>query len=138
VAARRARPGRGAARVVGPLVLVVAVAGTDSVLAQEAVFFTVMALVTFGGAYAVLAYVNQAAVSRFGWLTSSEMAVGLRPRRDHPGPLILSVVFVGFVRRAPVARLARSMGGRRRGGARDRLGDLRAELPVDLPRGSIR
>jgi len=81
----------------GPLVLVVAVAGSGSVLAQEAVFFSVMALVTFGGAYAVLAYVNQAAVSRFGWLTSSEMAVGLSLAETTPGPLILSVVFVGFV-----------------------------------------
>jgi len=80
-----------------PLALVVLAAGTDSVLAEEAVFFAVMALVTFGGAYAVLAYVNQAAVLRFGWLTSSEMAVGLSLAETTPGPLILVVVFVGFV-----------------------------------------
>ena len=80
-----------------PLALVVLAAGTDSVLAEEAVFFSVMALVTFGGAYAVLAYVNQAAVLRFGWLTSSEMAVGLSLAETTPGPLILVVVFVGFV-----------------------------------------
>ncbi len=80
-----------------PLALVVLVAGTDSVLAEEAVFFSVMALVTFGGAYAVLSYVNQAAVLRFGWLTSSEMAVGLSLAETTPGPLILVVVFVGFV-----------------------------------------
>jgi chromate transporter len=81
----------------GPLALVVVAAGTESVLAQEAVFFSVMALVTFGGAYAVLAYVNQAAVTRFGWLTSDEMAVGLSLAETTPGPLILTVVFVGFV-----------------------------------------
>jgi len=80
-----------------PLASVVLAAGTDSVLAEEAVFFAVMALVTFGGAYAVLAYVNQAAVLRFGWLTSSEMAVGLSLAETTPGPLILVVVFVGFV-----------------------------------------
>jgi chromate transporter len=68
-----------------------------TVLAQEAVFFTVASLVTFGGAYAVLAYVNQAAVVRFGWVTSSEMAVGLSLAETTPGPLILVLVFVGFV-----------------------------------------
>jgi chromate transporter len=67
------------------------------VLAEEAAFFSVMALVTFGGAYAVLAYVNQAAVLRFGWLTSADMAVGLSLAETTPGPLILVVVFVGFV-----------------------------------------
>ena len=81
----------------GPLAMVVLAAGSDSVLAEEAVFFCVMALVTFGGAYAVLAYVNQAAVTRFGWLTSDEMAVGLSLAETTPGPLILTVVFVGFV-----------------------------------------
>lgn len=79
-----------------PLALVVA-ADPDGVLAQEAVFFATMALVTFGGAYAVLTYVQQAAVVRFGWLTSSEMAVGLSLAETTPGPLILTVVFVGFL-----------------------------------------
>jgi chromate transporter len=80
----------------GPLVVVRLAVGADSVIAQEAVFFAWMSLVTFGGAYAVLAYVNQAAV-RFGWLTSGEMAVGLSLAETTPGPLILTVVFVGFV-----------------------------------------
>lgn len=80
-----------------PLAVVVALAGTDSVLAEEALFFSVAALVTFGGAYAVLAYVNQAAVVRFGWLTSGEMAVGLSLAETTPGPLILVVVFVGYL-----------------------------------------
>jgi chromate transporter len=81
----------------GPLALIALAAGTDGVIADEAVFFSLMALVTFGGAYAVLAYVNQAAVLRFGWLTSGEMAVGLSLAETTPGPLIMVVVFVGFV-----------------------------------------
>ena len=80
-----------------PLAATVAVVGTDGVIADEAVFFAVMALVTFGGAYAVLAYVNQASVLRFGWLASGEMAIGLSLAETTPGPLILVVVFVGFV-----------------------------------------
>ena len=79
-----------------PLGAVALAAGRGSVLAQEAVFFTVASLVTFGGAYAVLAYVNQAAV-RFGWITSAEIAVGLSLAETTPGPLILVVVFVAFV-----------------------------------------
>jgi chromate transporter len=79
-----------------PLALVVA-AEPEGVLAEEAVFFVTMALVTFGGAYAVLSYVQQAAVVRFGWLSSEEMAVGLSLAETTPGPLILVVVFVGFL-----------------------------------------
>jgi chromate transporter len=80
-----------------PLGGVVLAAGRGTVLAEEAVFFAVASLVTFGGAYAVLAYVNQAAVVRFGWITASEMAVGLSLAETTPGPLILVVVFVAFV-----------------------------------------
>jgi chromate transporter len=80
-----------------PLAMAVALVGREHVIAQEAVFFAVMSLVTFGGAYAVLAYVNQAAVLRFGWLTSAEMAVGLSLAETTPGPLIMTVVFVGFL-----------------------------------------
>ena len=81
----------------GPLALVVLAFGPESVFTDEAVFFSTMALVTFGGAYAVLAYVNQAAVGRFGWLSAEEMAVGLSLAETTPGPLILTVVFVGFL-----------------------------------------
>jgi chromate transporter len=80
-----------------PLAAVALAAGSGSVLAQEAVFFTIASLVTFGGAYAVLAYVNQAAVVRFGWLSAPEMAVGLSLAESTPGPLIMVVVFVGFL-----------------------------------------
>jgi chromate transporter len=80
-----------------PLVAIALAAGSDSVLADEALFFAGAALVTFGGAYAVLAYVNQAAVVRFGWLSANEMAVGLSLAETTPGPLIMVVVFVGFL-----------------------------------------
>jgi chromate transporter len=80
-----------------PLGAVALAAGRGTVLAQQAVFFTVASLVTFGGAYAALAYVNQAAVVRFGWVTSAEVAVGLSLAETTPGPLILVVVFVAFV-----------------------------------------
>ena len=79
-----------------PLALVIAI-DPDGILAEEALFFSTMALVTFGGAYAVLSYVQQAAAVRFGWLTSSEMAVGLSLAETTPGPLIMVVVFVGFL-----------------------------------------
>ena len=69
-----------------PPAAVALAAGSGSVLAEEAVFFTIASLVTFGGAYAVLAYVNQAAVIRFGWLSASEMAVGLSLAETTPGP----------------------------------------------------
>jgi chromate transporter len=60
-------------------------------------FFSKAALVTFGGAYAVLAYVDQAAVGVFGWLRPGQMAVGLGLAESTPGPLIMVVEFVGFV-----------------------------------------
>jgi chromate transporter len=80
-----------------PLAVVGLAVGGAGVIRDEALFFALMSLVTFGGAYAVLAYVNQAAVLRFGWLTSGEMAVGLSLAETTPGPLILTVVFVAFV-----------------------------------------
>jgi chromate transporter len=66
-------------------------------LADMGLFFSKAALVTFGGAYAVLAYVNQAAVGTFGWLRPGQMAVGLGLAESTPGPLIMVVEFVGFV-----------------------------------------
>jgi chromate transporter len=66
-------------------------------LADMGLFFSKAALVTFGGAYAVLAYVDQAAVGTFGWLRPGQMAVGLGLAESTPGPLIMVVEFVGFV-----------------------------------------
>ena len=66
-------------------------------LSQIAVFFSKMAVVTFGGAYAVLAYVAQAAVDTYGWLRPGEMLDGLGMAETTPGPLIMVVQFVGFM-----------------------------------------
>ncbi|MER9873336.1 chromate efflux transporter [Mesorhizobium sp. M0195] len=81
----------------GPVLLVWAVTGPASVWTQIGGFFSVMAVVTFGGAYAVLAYVAQAAVESFGWLAPGEMVDGLGLAETTPGPLILVLQFVGFV-----------------------------------------
>ncbi len=70
--------------------------GWDSVLTQMAWFFTKAALMTFGGAYAVLPYVYQGAVEHFQWLTAPQMIDGLALGETTPGPLIMVVSFVGF------------------------------------------
>ncbi len=71
--------------------------GDAGTLADMGWFFSKAALVTFGGAYAVLAYVDQAAVGTFGWLRPGQMAVGLGLAESTPGPLIMVLEFVGFV-----------------------------------------
>lgn len=73
------------------------VLGPDNVFSQIAVFFSKMATVTFGGAYAVLAYVAQQGVENFGWLQPGEMLEGLGLAETTPGPLILVTQFVGFL-----------------------------------------
>jgi chromate transporter len=72
-------------------------AGTDSVWVQVSLFFSKAAVVTFGGAYAVLAYVAQQAVETYGWLQPGEMLDGLGMAETTPGPLIQVVQFVGFM-----------------------------------------
>lgn len=80
-----------------PLLAVIAWRGTGDVLSQQAVFFSTASIVTFGGAYAVLAYVNQAAVYRFGWLSPNDVVAGLGLAESTPGPLIMVTQFVGFL-----------------------------------------
>ena len=80
-----------------PVVSVAVWLGSQSVYAQEGVFFSKMAVVTFGGAYAVLAYMAQQAVETYGWLEPSEMLDGLGLAETTPGPLIMVVQFVGFL-----------------------------------------
>jgi chromate transporter len=80
-----------------PLILVALWRGSGDTLTQEAWFFSKAAVVTFGGAYAVLAYVNQAAVTQFGWLLPTQMVAGLGLAESTPGPLIMVTEFVGFV-----------------------------------------
>ena len=71
--------------------------GPDNVFSQIAIFFSTMAVVTFGGAYAVLAYVAQQAVENYGWLQPGEMLDGLGMAETTPGPLIMVLQFVGFM-----------------------------------------
>jgi chromate transporter len=80
-----------------PVIAIVASLGTADVFSQIAIFFSKMALVTFGGAYAVLAYVAQQAVENYGWLKPGEMLDGLGMAETTPGPLIMVLQFVGFM-----------------------------------------
>ncbi|WP_260581862.1 chromate efflux transporter [Sphingopyxis sp. PET50] len=80
-----------------PMLLILATLGKDHVLWDIGAFFSQLAVVTFGGAYAVLAYMAQEAVSGFGWLRPGEMADGLGLAETTPGPLILVTQFVGFL-----------------------------------------
>jgi len=80
-----------------PLALLYVYLGPNDVFTQIGVFFSKMAVVTFGGAYAVLAYVAQEAVQNFGWLKPGEMLDGLGMAETTPGPLIMVVQFVGFM-----------------------------------------
>jgi chromate transporter len=80
-----------------PVALLVALAGQGSVFTQIAAFFSTMAVVTFGGAYAVLAYVAQQAVENYQWLAPGEMLDGLGMAETTPGPLIMVLQFVGFM-----------------------------------------
>ena len=80
-----------------PILLLLVTLGAQHVFTQEAVFFSKMAVVTFGGAYAVLAYIAQQAVDRYGWLMPGEMVQGLALAETTPGPLIMVLTYVGFL-----------------------------------------
>jgi chromate transporter len=71
--------------------------GPDDVFGRLAIFFSQVAVVSFGGAYAVLAYVAQQAVETYGWLRPGEMLAGLGMAETTPGPLIMVVQYVGFL-----------------------------------------
>jgi len=86
-----------AALWLGPLALAFAVLGPDHVLSQVGSLFAKLAVVTFGGAYAVLAYLQQQAVDAQHWLTSAQMIDGLGLAETTPGPLILVNQYVGFI-----------------------------------------
>jgi chromate transporter len=100
-------PGRwraaGLAAVIGlavwwaPVALAALTLGADHVLVQIGVFFSKLAVVSFGGAYALLAYMAQQAVETYGWLRPGEMVDGLGLAETTPGPLILVTQFVGFL-----------------------------------------
>ena len=71
--------------------------GWNSTLFREGLFFSKAAMITFGGAYAVLPYVSQQAVEHFGWITAGQMMDGLALAETTPGPLIMVLQFVGFM-----------------------------------------
>jgi chromate transporter len=97
--------GRRAARIIAiglalwaaPLLTFVLWTGTDSVFTAQGLFFSGTAVVTFGGAYAVLAYVAQRAVEHYAWLSAADMVKGLALAETTPGPLIMVVQFVAFL-----------------------------------------
>jgi chromate transporter len=97
--------GKRAARIIviglflwaAPLVAVAVWTGTDSVFTAQGLFFSGTAVVTFGGAYAVLAYVAQRAVEHYAWLSATDMVKGLALAETTPGPLIMVVQFVAFL-----------------------------------------
>ncbi|WP_134499689.1 chromate efflux transporter [Microvirga pakistanensis] len=80
-----------------PAALLLVTLGPDDVFSRIATFFSTMAVVTFGGAYAVLAYVAQQAVENYHWLQPGEMLDGLGMAETTPGPLIMVLQFVGFI-----------------------------------------
>ncbi len=80
-----------------PILLATKLTGRDSVYTQSSIFFSKAAVLTFGGAYSVLSYVDQQAVDHFHWLEKREMVDGLGLAETTPGPLIMVVQFVGFL-----------------------------------------
>ncbi len=80
-----------------PIVGIIVVSGRSSIFLDVAQFFSTAAILTFGGAYSVLAYISQEAVTTFGWLEPGEMISGLGMAETTPGPLIQVVQFVGFM-----------------------------------------
>jgi len=81
----------------GPVAALIATVGRDSVFVDVAGFFSTAAVLTFGGAYSVLAFISQEAVTTYGWLEPGEMISGLGMAETTPGPLIQVVQFVGFM-----------------------------------------
>lgn len=81
----------------GPVIAIIAITGGDSAWSDIAVFFSQAAIVTFGGAYSVLAYMAQQAVDVYGWLQPGEMVDGLGLAETTPGPLVQVTQFVGFM-----------------------------------------
>lgn len=96
-----------------PVGILVLASGPGNVFSDIATFFSKMAVVTFGGAYAVLAYVAQEAVGTYGWLRPGEMLDGLGMAETTPGPLIMVLQFVGFMAayREAGGLLAGTLGG---------------------------
>ena len=120
----------------GP-VATLALLAPGQVFTDIATFFSKMAVVTFGGAYAVLAYVAQQAVDGYGWLQPGEMLDGLGMAETTPGPLIMVTQFVGFMGAFRDPGELAPLLGRHAGRAAHHLGHLRAVFFVDLSRRPV-
>ncbi len=94
-----------------PLLILLAMFGRGQVFVDEALFFSKLAVVSFGGAYAALTYTAQQAIELYGWLDAGEMLTGLGLAETTPGPLILVLLFVGFVGGAKLSGLTAMVGG---------------------------
>ena len=121
-----------------PVIGLVVLLGTSNIFTQEALLFSKAAVVTFGGAYAVLGYVAQQAVDRYGWITPNDMITGLGLAETTPGPLIMVVQFVGFLAGIQQPRLTAAACRRLPRLGHHRVGHLRSVLLVHLPRGAVR
>jgi chromate transporter len=82
---------------IAPIVVIGITRGWNDILVQQGIFFSKAALITFGGAYAVLPYVAQQAVEHYHWVNTSQMMAGLALAETTPGPLIMVLQFVGFI-----------------------------------------
>jgi len=87
----------GVAAWLAPTVVLLVVLGPSSIFTQVALFFSFAAVITFGGAYAILAFIAQQAVDVYGWVTARQMVDGLGLAESTPGPLIMVVQFVAFL-----------------------------------------
>ena len=111
--------------------------GQANVFSQIALFFSKMAMVTFGGAYAVLAYVAQQAVEHYHWLQPREMLDGLGMAETTPGPLIMVLQFVGFMAAYRDPGTLSPMLAATLGGLLATWVTFIALLPLDLPRRAL-
>ena len=137
VAQRRgADPGRSHRPLLwlAPLLVVAATLGPQSLWSRLYLFFTQAALVTFGGAYAVLGYVTEHLVHDLGWLTAQQSVAGLALAETTPGPLVIVLQFMGFMAGWNQPGAAFRGGGRGARGAARVVGDVPAVVRVHLPR----
>ena len=120
-----------------PVILLVVTLGSGNVFSEIAVFFSKMAMVTFGGAYAVLAYVAQQAVESYGWLKPGEMLDGLGMAETTPGPLDHGAAVRGL--HGGLSRSGRPVADAGRYARRParHLGDVHAVLSLDFPRRAV-
>ena len=122
----------------GPIALILMLLGSENVFFQEAAFFSKSAVVTFGGAYAVLAYVAQQAVENYGWLTPGEMLDGLGLAETTPGTAHSGLTVCRLPCGLPQSWRSGSDDCRDFGSNAYHVGYICPLFPLDLPRRTIR